>query len=641
MSFPVEPGKLLREVEAAMESTADHLSGDDDIAAKRAGRAYRESQRSEHDYWRENFFHDWESMILPRLVYANPRVKATTEVLGVLSDDVEALHWGLNSWILATDLRKFLADGPFRDMQYHWGVTATTIEPRKGLVPVEDTQDSEAPGVPHMPHVYRLEPRDYFEDSLARTRDAIRFQGHRWVRDREDIEREAEEDGIDWNLDLLHNMEVPANYDERPVDRLERDEVVGYEVWVPEYELDDSPGPKKGFHGTVFTLPAGLRSSDDPDLVEWLLPPKPYFGPPSGPYTMYGVYTVAGDPKPLGPLVALYTQIEDVNVQADVMHRSASSYKRMVFVMNAANKLAEQVKSGEHDYVFDGTLDPDGQIVSVEVGGVTEQMVGVSNIVTERLERLSGYSDAQRGMVSGRGTATENAIADQKSDIKVGWIQQQAESALIENLTKVAWYMWHSSKVAFGIDPAILGEMGHTPEIAMGEDGEPLTDEQGRPKVLRPQAMYRGGTKSKDVSFEDLRLEIEPYSMQRTNERLQQEQAAQAAQFILATAPLIPQTPYVRWKELYDFLGDGWNISDMGRFVDEEMAMQFIGLPPEAAGPEPKMQTKPRLVGGSRPSMQGQRGGMPTSAGFKGGMASSNGSVKGKAVGGAKAVKGA
>ena len=78
------------------------------------------------------------------------------------------------------------------------------------------------------------------------------------------------------------------------------------------------------------------------------------------------------------------------------------------------------------------------------------------------------------------------------------------------------------------------------------------------------------------ATFDDLELEIEPYSMARTTEGQHQQRVMQMYQLVMQTAPMMPQMPFIKWKELLYHLGDAMNYPEIAELVDTEMA-QGIG----------------------------------------------------------------
>ena len=56
---------------------------------------------------------------------------------------------------------------------------------------------------------------------------------------------------------------------------------------------------------------------------------------------------------------------------------------------------------------------------------------------------------------------------------------------------------------------------------------------------------------------------------------------------------MIPQMPYLNWKEIYSRLGDALNQPDLATLVDVDMAMAMAQM--QDAQPEGQRQQQPRL----------------------------------------------
>jgi len=220
-------------------------------------------------------------------------------------------------------------------------------------------------------------------------------------------------------------------------------------------------------------------------------------------------------------------------------------------VDSKSKKLAQDVKSQPHDYVVpvEG-LDRD-RVIPLELGGITNQQVSYIQMARERLDRNSGVHDAMRGNVTGSATATEVSIAEGSSGLRLAHIRQQFQEGVRQVMDSVAWYMFHDERVVFPLGAEAAQALGM---------GEP---------------MFVGGAMP-GSRFEDLELEIEAYSMERTNEALQQRRAMEAFQVITNVAQAMPAMPYVDWGKLLDKLGDAMNMPDLSELVDEQALAQMI-----------------------------------------------------------------
>ena len=89
---------------------------------------------------------------------------------------------------------------------------------------------------------------------------------------------------------------------------------------------------------------------------------------------------------------------------------------------------------------------------------------------------------------------------------------------------------------------------------------------------------YVGGVTAEETgsSYNDLELEIDAYSMERTSESLKQRRSMEAFQLISNVAQSMPQMPYVKWGDLLDKLGDAMNMPDLSEMIDEQMMQEMV-----------------------------------------------------------------
>lgn len=618
MTLNTSADNLFLEITAAERYRDSYLENFDAQVERYRGPYYKED-RGDEQFFRENHYYEFCSLVTPRVVFDNPRVRVTTRMPGVQAVVAEAMKHGLNRWVKDTNFRQTV-QRTATDMMFCWGVTLTSQGPGP-IMP--NGQPS------RWPQVTRISQKRYFEDPLAIERGGLRFQGHAWIIDRDDLlelakadQKLPEEEREGWNLKNIEGLgdaAVGAGLDDyRTADQeniaLERKEIVLYDIWIPEAEEEDHPGEAEGYHGSIYTLAVARNQSGDQGespKYDFVRGPRPFYGPQTGPYTVWGVYQVPDETYPLAPLAAMDGQIQDVNDQARAISNSASRYKRTIFYDGAQGSYGQAIKNAKDAMVVPiPNFDP-SRAKEMEYGGVTAQEIAAFQIAKQRLDRNSGLTEAQRGLVSGTGTATENAIADEASSARMGFIKQQVADSAQDVLEKVGWYLYHDDRVFFPLGSEAAQALGMAPE----ED-----------------LMFIGGRheEGSGATFEDLELEIEPYSMERTDEGLQQRRMTEMMNFAANIAPLMPQAPWVRWKALLDKAGEAINVPDFGEIVDVDMVMQMaqagVGEPdPKANAPHFGRQLGasgaarlPRLGGGggSGPSPGGQNAltGLPGNA---------------------------
>ena len=227
--------------------------------------------------------------------------------------------------------------------------------------------------------------------------------------------------------------------------------------------IDDKTGINM-FNGTIYTMMKHQTSSTEKSKVGFVREPRSYVGPRSGPYQVFGIYTVPDDPYPLSPIVALIPQMNDVNAHLRAMKYNASAYKRIIAVDSRNPKLAQDIRDRDDLYVVLSDGIDASQVVPIEVGGITPQMVQYAGMAQDRLDRVSGINDAMRGNIGGQATATEVSVADSASGLRISHIKRQFQESVNEVIKTVAWFMFHDGKISFPLGADGIPLLGASPE---------------------------------------------------------------------------------------------------------------------------------------------------------------------------------
>jgi len=566
----VSPENLYQEIKASEKLRGHHTRHVEELTTTYTGPEYKSGV--DNKYYPENHVYEYLSLTIPRLIYDNPRVNISTRRPATQGDVALAIKHGLNRWIVDTNLRGPLLRAAY-DMLMSYGVILTVQKPRAG----HTYQDESAS---FWPHCYRISPNRYIMDPIALNMEEARFMGHQWVRDKEDLLESAGKEGEGWNKNVIEAMSDDTGIDEVGRDTITRrtvrtrKEVVGYDLWIPEMTLDDSPGPDSGFHGTLYTL-AINQSSKGETKADFIRDPRPYYGPRWGPYSMLGVYVVPDSPYPLSPLLATAGQMRDLNDHVLSASRSARQYKRLVLVDARSKKLMQSIKGDPDTYVIpvDG-LDKE-QVVQTEVGGITNQQINYIAMLRERLDRNSGIHDVQRGNISGAATATAVAVAESSTTLRVDHIKKQFQNDVTKIVKTAGWYLYHDERVSFPL-------------------GKEAADD-----LNMKEPWYDGGapTDMAGMTFDDLELQIDPYSMERTNEALMQKRTMEAFSVITNAVQLMPQTPFIDWKKLLVQLGDSLNMPNLSELIDEKAMRQQMQQVAQQQQAEEAMSQSPEKGG--------------------------------------------
>ena len=611
-----DPSSLWEEIQAAEEQRDHHTNSVKNMVEMYTSGAYRDD---EGNVWPENHFYEWFRLTTAQIVYDNPktRVRSRREAPASMIQRVEeqaqqlmeglqtgqvgpeglmqmqqleqqhqalifhrniayAMEHGLNRWVRECNLRKVLKR-LYVDSSFAFGVGMTASERRTDLDPRQT-------GAYYLPKPYQL-PMDYFGfDPYALHFGAARYAFHKWVRDKDDLIEEAEsqpdkdEPGA-WDIDVLRNLTPGAGIESLGREKTgyapTRGEVVGYDLWIPEAfkDVDGHPGPDEGFHGSIYTLMYGQGESSE-GAAAFIRSPRPYYGPKTGPYSLFGVYTVPNRAYPMGPLAATYHQTVDLNQVAKAINKATSEYKRIILFDAANPELGKKLKKTPDAFIVPVKGFKKDEVVQMELGGVTPQHPEQLALMRDRLDRNSGIHEAQRGNVQGAATATEIAVADESSSQSLAYVKQEFADCTQQMLSTAAWLMFHDDRTRFPLGAEASEFFG------------------------MPQAEFRGGIYG-DERFEDLELEIEPYSMERVNEALMQRRGIEMTELAIKAGPVMPLTPQIDWKFLFQNMGDRMNDSQFGRVIKADVAEQMQGQMMQMQQQEAMSQAG----GGSTPSV--------------------------------------
>ena len=575
------PSNLYMEIEAAERFRDAHTTALRRLVKQLVGDAYDGSTfEDDHDF--ENHAYETLALGIPRIVLENPKVRVKTKRPGTQKLIAKAMRHAQNRWIKDVRLRELLIRIA-GDYLIGWGVVMTTQKVQPGFDP-RDTESRQRP------RCTRLSPHRFFLDPWALEWGHSRYAGHKWVMDKDDLlndptyDKEAVQSlAADIGTEELHDRKGIADVPSRK-------EVVGYEVWVPEKQQPGF-GPQDGFHGTVYTLAVGAATGEKDQEAYFLREPRPYFGPRWGPYTMFGVYAVPDRVYPLSPLVATHEQSDELNRHTRAAGKAMERYKRIVLYDAKNSDLGKKLRETPDSWVVPVTGFARDHVEVVEIGGLSAQQPTYLAMLRERLDRVSGLHDLQRGNVSSPSTATAASIADTGYTVRLAYIRNQFGSATRQILETAGWFMYHDDRVVFPL-------------------GEDAADD-----LNMEDPMFYGGRHDEDTGaeYDDLELEIEPYSMERTDEQMLQRRWFESTAMITQLAPMMPQLPYVDWRKILDKGGDVLNDPDFSGMIKFDLLEELMGMP---LGPvEPSVEFS-RFA--PFPNRGGGGGGQPFSPGLSG-----------------------
>ena len=576
--------KMRREVESAERFRDAHISSVRMMIEGYHGSAFRDDRADPNSDAPENFAHEFVSLVLPRIIHDTPkfRVKCADAMMDLVLG--KKMTIALNRWSRITKLRRTL-ERIATDALFAYGVALTVSEPR----PEARQIDGEAP---YLPRVYRISPERFFIDPAASHIEDARYLGHCYAIDKDDLLAKAENDPT-WDFEAINDL--PSNTDMNDIRNdtgkqiEDRQEMGVYEIWVPEVSDELAEDIDEAFgggmvNGTIYTIVKGRSKNTKYD--GYIRKPIPYFGPRNGPYTMFGVYTVPEDPYPLSPLMAIQSQVWDLNSHLTSVRSSAAAYKRLIMVDSRNHKLAQDIKDKPHDYiVLSESLDKD-KVLNLEVGGITQQQVQYAQIAQDRLDRVSGIHDAMRGNVTGTATATEVAVAESSATMRMAHLKRQFQEGVDDLARSVCWYMWHDDRIS----------------LPLGREGIA--------QLLEANPVFTGGVRAS--GWEDLEVSVDAYSMERVSEALVQKRAMELLQITTNIANGMMTMPFIKWNEIMSIVGDALNVPHLAEMIDQNAMRQMQQQSQAAAQPQP--QGGVPSSGGQRMNEMGEPSAIPASS---------------------------
>lgn len=529
----LDPNDIYEEIRHAEADRDDHLKTFEEQVALYHGRAWKNSEVSAH----ENHSYEMASLLLPKLSYDNPACNVRSMLN---TDDAEAaaavIEQGLATWIRRTRYRTL---GSRLALDELFNFSALAVQR------VGSTRKLEPFGSVHLPGAKRIPQRMFGMDGLAHTAEESRFFFRKWFVDKEDLKRIAR-GSEEWNEaaidELVEDAGLPNEWSKAP----KRKQVALYDVWMRGRAADGGELPE-GYSGTMLTV--GAVRTTTGQTGELIRKPHNHWGHSDGPFVVGGCYSVPDSPWPLGMLSATYEQTKELNRQCARMAEEMDAYKRLALVDAMDTQLAKDIATQGNLFVIPVANLGSNKVIQLEVGGTTEQRVAYVQLLRDRLDRNSGMTDAQRGNVTGQGTATELNLAADAATARNAYIARQRADAATQCLERIAWYLFHDKQVVFTLDREAIEKLK---DMGMGD-----------------VRVFRGGM-FENVQFEDLELEISPYSMERVNEVVGQQRALQKLDMLLKAAPVMLQTPQIDWKKPLSSLGQAMNDPTYGEILDTD-----------------------------------------------------------------------
>lgn len=549
----------------------------------------------------------------PKVVWDNPRVRCSTIRPGAAQEVSRALMHGINRNIVATDMKR-VARAVWVDNALRYGILFEELVEQPeyaNTLPSYVSQRMEPGAVPLRPVTRRISPRRYFEDPTATEPREIRFRGHECIAMVDElVQRATMHPEEEWNVELLLTIGDEADVTDvhrpkPPGENPPRGEIAYVEMFVPGASLEGQPGATQGYNGAIVTLwCSGANDNGNAEARE-LRPPYMVMCPPGGPYTTVGEYLVPDDMVPLAGLQAGCAVLTERSAHQSALGESAARRKKIALGDGLDPAIQLEIRDAQDgDYLVCPGLDTT-KVVELELGGITDVALAYKQYLDMKADRLLGADDAAMGKVTGRATATENSIAADATSTRTGGRQRAFMDSLADHLRIKAWFLYNVDRVAFPVPMESMANGSMQQGIPQqGPDGMMTTP---------PDPWFMGGNNDPQsgVTFADLELIIEPYSMTRTSPEVQSATGAFLAGPFLQIVQGMVMNPAIVPDKFMAALADAFNNPTLTDLVDVRLIrlQQGFGMMAMMQGP----QQEPSLAGdaGAQPMGQTARpGGM-------------------------------
>ena len=589
MTLSTNPTDLASEVSASRARLLCLRELFDEIVQSYHGSAWdghsrgREPQFQSHSY-------EYISWMLAKIVSQSPACELSTTRGGRQQVITSALERGLNHWSNVSRLHEPLEQIGVDSLAMFGGgyieevpnarmrLTDEQRAAMKGSLRRPKSISNVAPEdseEPHLPRVRRLAPFRYGWDTTATCEEDIRFRWHMVTEDKNDLEKRAEAAPDDWILEAITEMAVSTDskalgyaHDGAP----NRKQVTYDVMWVPDARIEGED-PQSDEHGVIYTL---ASTTDGGGNVSGKFIRKPYYfyGPPQGAYVTMGFYLVPGSTIPLSPLMATWSDAEILGRVHKAMVRRIEKYRKgALYDLHDKRDIDRIEASLDLDLI--GVTEFSGNLANYEVGGITAQDIEHYRFLLERLQSSSGMDDAQRGNVTGAGTATEVAIAAESSQERTSFLLGKWRQFVADIFMRVAWYAAHDDRILLSYKV----EEDQREQVAQEALGAGMMNPQDAESFMRyGAATYAGGDfaegaeGSDELLFGDLDFRIEPYSMQRRDQRTRKmdlmEALNQLSQFGAAAAQGVP----VDFGKIAELIAAAYAIPEIADVVNRELA---------------------------------------------------------------------
>lgn len=480
------------------------------------------------------------------LIAKNPRV-----MLSVFNKDMKAPVNAMQTWANKEIEQIYLANTLQRvvlDALFSVGICKVALATPSDSALMAWNQSA------GQPFACRVDLDDFVFDTHARDFAEVSYMGHRY-RAPIDVVKDSKFYGNKRkDLQPTEDKQYNQQGDER-IGALGRGEYAGditeFEDMVDLWEIY-LPRHRKVLTIADDAIQGGLGDADG--LMDVALREQDWLGPPCGPYHMLGYRTVPGNAMPKAPIQDLIDLHDSANRLYRKLIDQAERQKELLTVQGGADADGNRIMHAN-----------DGEVIRLDrpeanrpwaSGGANAGTLQMAMHLIDRFSWLAGNLDSMGGLSPQSKTAKQDAMLAENSAQSISDMQAITIDYTAGVLKALCWYWWNDPVTVQKSVYALPG----MPDIAIQRE-------------VQPQQRQA-------VRFEDLDVQVDPYSMQHsTPQQRGQMLQGMVQQTIIPLAGLLQQNGVMFDVNAYlQQMARLWNMPELVEIIS-------IQEPPEMERP--------------------------------------------------------
>jgi len=314
-------------------------------------------------------------------------------------------------------------------------------------------------------------------------------------------------------------------------------------------------------HRRVITLAADSMGEGEYEWDEPLLD-QPWIGPYCGPYYPLGMGTVPGNAMPLAPIMNLIDLHDATNRLWRKIIRQGERQKEVLMVAGGALEDGSRIQQAKDGDIIRN--DNPAMAQAMSFGSPNQANFQLAQELQKKFSGQAGNLDLLSGTGPQAKTATQDKLLNENAGRQVEDMQQTVVKHTSDMLKALCWYWHHDPRNVMKTEWSLPGNTG----ISIERQVTPPDRQQ--------------------VSFEDMEIRVDPYSLQYQSPQMRLQMLNQTIQTIV-----LPMMPILQQQGVsFDVQAYLAKVAEYGDMPDLPEIVKYVA-PPETDAPTGEMSMKP------------------------------------------------